>query len=194
MNIIRQYFAQWVGNKILYDIRDRLFDHFQKLSLKYYASTKTGEIISRVINDVEQTKKFVMTGLMNVWLDMMTILIAISIMFTMDIEIDDCCHYFVPVIWLSVKYFYGGLRRLTRERSQELAEVQGHFHERVQGIPVTRSLRFEDYEQEQFAKRNKHFLQRAMEHVDWNAMHVCRDKYNHRFSSIVRHRLWRRTK
>jgi len=39
---IRQYLAQWVGNKILYDIRDRLFDHIQKLSLKYYSQTKTG--------------------------------------------------------------------------------------------------------------------------------------------------------
>src|SRR5690606_20574371 len=74
-----------------------------------------------------------------------------------------------PLFGFTVKYFYGRLRRLTRERSQALAEVQGHLHERVQGIPVTRSFAIEDYEQEQFAKRNKHFLQRAMKHVDWNA-------------------------
>ena len=50
------------GNKILFDIREKLFDHIQKLGLKYYSHTKTGEIISRVINDVEQTKDFVVTG------------------------------------------------------------------------------------------------------------------------------------
>ncbi len=166
---IRQYLAQWVGNKILYDIRDRLFDHIQKLSLKYYASTKTGEIISRVINDVEQTKNFVVTGLMNVWLDMITILIAISIMLTMDVEMTIVAIILFPLFGFTVKYFYGRLRRLKRERSQALAEVQGHHHERDQGIPVTRSFAIEDYEQEQFAKRNKHFLQRAMKHVDWNA-------------------------
>jgi len=166
---IRQYLAQWVGNKILYDIRDRLFDHIQKLSLKYYASTKTGEIISRVINDVEQTKNFVVTGLMNVWLDMITILIAISIMLTMDVEMTIVAIILFPLFGFTVKYISGQLRRLTRERSQALAEVQGHLHERVQGIPVTRSFAIEDYEQEQFAKRNKHFLQRAMKHVDWNA-------------------------
>src|SRR5699024_7639618 len=81
---IRQYLAQWVGSKILYDIRDKLFDHIQKLSLRYYSNTKTGEIISRVIHDVEQTKNFVITGLMNLWLDLITILIAVSIMITMD--------------------------------------------------------------------------------------------------------------
>ena len=84
---IRQYLAQWVGNKILFDIRGKLFDHLQKLSLKFYSKTKTGEIISRVIHDVEQTKNFVMTGLMNIWLDVTTILIAIIIMFTMDVPL-----------------------------------------------------------------------------------------------------------
>lgn len=74
----RQYLAQWVSSHILYDIRDMLFDHLQRLSLKYYSNTKTGEIISRVINDVEQTKNFVVTGLMNLWLDLFTILIALT--------------------------------------------------------------------------------------------------------------------
>ena len=55
----RQYFAQWTSSKILYDIRDQLYTHIQKLSFKYYSNTKTGEVISRVINDVEQTKTFV---------------------------------------------------------------------------------------------------------------------------------------
>lgn len=52
----RQYYAQWVSSKVLYDIRDQLFSHIQKLSLRYYANTRAGEVISRVINDVEQTK------------------------------------------------------------------------------------------------------------------------------------------
>jgi subfamily B ATP-binding cassette protein MsbA len=58
----RQYLAQLVSNKILYDIRQKLYIHLQKLSLKYYSNTRAGEVISRVINDVEQTKNFVMIG------------------------------------------------------------------------------------------------------------------------------------
>src|SRR5699024_5510038 len=83
----RQYFAQLTARKILYVIRPKLFHHIQRLSLKYYANTKTGEIISRVIHDVEQTKAFVVTGLMNVWLDLVTIMIAIGIMLTMDVKL-----------------------------------------------------------------------------------------------------------
>ncbi len=166
---IRQYLAQWVGNTILFDIRDRLFDHIQKLSLKFYSKTKTGEIISRVIHDVEQTKTFVITGLMNIWLDLITILIAIGIMLTMDIGLTIVSIILFPFFGFSIKYFYARLRQLTRDRSQALAEVQGHLHERVQGMPVTRSFALEDYEQEQFEFRNRNFLNKALDHTNWNA-------------------------
>jgi len=166
---VRQYLAQLVASKILYDIRDKLFEHIQRLSLRFYSNTKTGEIISRVIHDVEQTKVFVVTGLMNVWLDLITILIAISIMLTMDLVLTVVSIILFPLFWFAVKFFYAHLRKLTRERSQALAEVQGHLHERVQGISVTRSFALEDYEQGQFDERNGHFLHKAIEHTKWNA-------------------------
>jgi subfamily B ATP-binding cassette protein MsbA len=165
----RQYYAQWVGSKILYDIRDQLFTHLQKLSLRYYANTRGGEIISRVINDVEQTKNFVITGLMNVWLDVVTIVIAIGIMLTMDVKLTLVSIVLFPFYGLSVKYFYGKLRHLTRVRSQALAEVQGHLHERVQGMPVIKSFATEEFEQKQFAKENSNFLTSALDHTSWNA-------------------------
>ncbi|QGH33430.1 ATP-binding cassette domain-containing protein [Gracilibacillus salitolerans] len=165
----RQYLAQWTGNKILFDIREQLFDHIQRLSLQYYSRTKTGEIISRVIHDVEQTKNFVMTGLMNIWLDMITILIAIGIMLFMDVWLTIVSIMLFPLYAISVKIFYGKLRALTRKRSQALAQVQGHLHERVQGIPVTRSFALEDYEEKEFDKQNQNFLQRAIDHTSWNA-------------------------
>src|SRR5699024_5918492 len=99
---------------------------------------------------------------MNVWLDLMTILIATIIMLTMDFWLTIVAIILFPLFGFSIKYFFGKLRRLTRERSQALAEVQGHLHERVQGMPVTRSFALEDHEQEQFDNRNENFLDRAL--------------------------------
>ncbi|UOR13325.1 ABC transporter ATP-binding protein [Halobacillus amylolyticus] len=165
----RQYLAQWIGNKVLYDVRDKLFDHIQKLSLRFYSQTKTGEIISRVIHDVEQTKTFVITGLMNIWLDMFTIVIAIIIMLTLDPWLTLVSIALFPFYGFAVKYFYATLRRLTRDRSQALAEVQGHLHERVQGVPVIRSFALENHEHKQFDVRNSNFLDKAIKHTNWNA-------------------------
>jgi ATP-binding cassette, subfamily B, putative efflux pump len=165
----RQYYAQWTGNKVLYDLRDRLFDHVQRLSLRFYSNNKAGEIISRIINDVEQTKDFVMTGMMNIWLDMVTLLIALAIMFSMNGWLTVISISMFPFYGISVRVFYTRLRKLTRERSQALAEVQGHLHERVQGMSVIKSFALEDYEQEQFRKKNTNFLNRALDHTAWNA-------------------------
>ena len=165
----RQYFAQWTSSKILYDIRDQLFTHIQKLGFKYYANTKTGEVISRVINDVEQTKTFIVTGLMNVWLDLATVVIAMAIMFTMDLKLTIVSILFLPFYMVSVKYFFGKLRQLTRKRSQALAEVQSYLHERVQGMAVIKSFAIEDVEQKNFDHENRNFLDKAIEHTKWNA-------------------------
>jgi ABC-type multidrug transport system fused ATPase/permease subunit len=166
---LRQYYAQWVGSKILYDIRDQLFGHLQKLSFRYYANTRVGEVISRIINDVEQTKTFVITGLMNVWLDLFTIIIAISIMFSMDVPLTIVSIVLFPFYGFSIKYFYGRLRHLTRVRSQALANVQGHLHERVQGMPIIQGFALEEHEQKEFNSQNQQFLSKALEHTSWNA-------------------------
>ncbi|WP_026073451.1 ABC transporter ATP-binding protein [Robertmurraya massiliosenegalensis] len=165
----RQYFAQWTASKILYDVRDRLFTHIQKLSFKYYSNTKAGEVISRVINDVEQTKTFVITGLMNLWLDLATIAIAVVIMMTMDVKLTIVSLILFPFYAFSIKYFFGNLRKLTRRRSQALAEVQSYLHERVSGMPVIKSFAIEDEEQKRFDSQNSNFLSKAIDHTKWNA-------------------------
>ncbi len=165
----RQYFAQWTGNKILFDIRHRLFTHLQKLSLNYYHRQKLGQIISRVIHDVEQTKEFVVTGMMNIWLDMITLLIAFSIMFWMNPVMSLVSIAIFPLYMVSVRFFYKNMKLSTKERSQALAELQGHLHERIQGISVIRSFHLEEREEENFREKNSHFLDRALQQTKWVA-------------------------
>lgn len=165
----RQYYAQYVSNKILYDIRQVLYGHLQKLSLNYYSNTRAGEVISRVINDVEQTKNFVMIGLMNVWLDLATIIIAIAIMLTLDIPLTIVTLLAFPFYAYSVKHFFGRLRELTRKRSQALANVQSYLHERVSGVSVIKSFALEEKEQKNFDEVNGQFLEKAIDHTKWNA-------------------------
>ncbi|HDG8500357.1 TPA: SAV1866 family putative multidrug efflux ABC transporter [Staphylococcus aureus] len=169
IEFIRQYLAQWTSNKILYDIRKKLYNHLQALSARFYANNQVGQVISRVINDVEQTKDFILTGLMNIWLDCITIIIALSIMFFLDVKLTLAALFIFPFYILTVYVFFGRLRKLTRKRSQALAEVQGFLHERVQGISVVKSFAIEDNEAKNFDKKNTNFLTRALKHTRWNA-------------------------
>ncbi len=166
---LRQYYAQWVSSRILFDIRNQLFAHLQRLSMRYYNNHKTGEVVSRVINDVESTKSFIETGLMNIWLDLITIGLTLSVMLYMDVKLTLVAILVFPLYAVSVKYFYKRLRQLTRERSAALAHLQGHLHERVNGMSLIRSFALEEHETRAFAKENNRFLQKALDHTRWNA-------------------------
>lgn len=169
VEFFRQYYAQRVSNRILYDIRMKLYEHLQKLGLKFYANNRVGDVISRTINDVEQTKEFVMTGLMNIWIDLVTVVIAIGIMMMLDVKLTLITLIALPFYMISVKYFFTKLRELTRERSKALAGVQSYLHERVQGMNIIKSFTLEKHEQGIFAETNGNFLNKALAQTRWNA-------------------------
>lgn len=165
----RQYFAQRISNRVLYDIRNNMYGHLQKLGQKFYANNRVGDVISRTINDVEQTKEFIVTGLMNVWIDLVTVVIAIGIMLYMDFKLTLVTLIALPFYVISVKFFFTKLRTLTRERSKALAGVQSYLHERVQGMSVITSFTLEQHEQGVFKKANGNFLEKALDQTRWNA-------------------------
>lgn len=166
----RQYFAQLTTSRILFDLRNRLYAHLQRLSLRFYQNRKSGEIISRIMNDVEQTKSIVETGMMNIWLDMFTLTIALVIMANMDPLLTLTAVLVLPFYGYAVKKLYKRLRGYSRARSQAVAEMQGYLSEHVGGVPVVKSFTLEQYEQEQFGAKNSRFLERALALTRWNAL------------------------
>jgi len=166
----RQYFAQKITSTILFDLRSKLYTHLQRLSLRFYQNRKSGEIISRMINDAEQTKSLVETGLMNIWLDMFTLSVALIIMFQMNAVLTIVAIVILPFYAFAVKKLYKRLRAYSRSRSQSLAEMQGYLNEHINGIPVVKSFTLENHEQREFQTRNSNFLQRALALTRWNAL------------------------
>ncbi|MFB4325087.1 ABC transporter ATP-binding protein [Priestia sp. BR_2] len=167
---LRQYFAQFITSRILFDMRNRLYAHLQRLSLRYYQNTKVGEAISRFINDVEQSKNLVEVGMMNIWLDMFTLLFVLVVMLFMNPVLTLVAISILPLYGLAVNLLYKRLKRLTKDRSQALAGIQAYLHERIQGISVIRSFTLERYDQEKFEGINGNFLNKAMAQTRWNAL------------------------
>ncbi|WP_410769154.1 ABC transporter ATP-binding protein [Fontibacillus sp. BL9] len=165
----RQYFAQFITAKILFDLRNKLYTHLQRLSLRYYQNTKVGEVISRFINDAEQTKNIVEVGMMNVWLDSFTLVFVLGFMFYLNPLLTLVAIAIFPLYALAVKVLYKRLKKLTKDRSAALAGIQAYLHERIQGISVIRSFALERHEARQFEGINGKYLSRAMAHSRWNA-------------------------
>ena len=156
---LRQYFAQFITSRILFDMRNRLYAHLRAY-LRYYQNTKVGEAISRFINDVEQSKNLVEVGMMNIWLDMFTLLFVLIVMFFMNPVLTLVAISILPLYGLAVNLLYKRLKRLTKDRSQALAGIQAYLHERIQGISVIRSFTLERYDQKKFEGINGNFLKK----------------------------------
>ncbi|CQR56285.1 ABC transporter ATP-binding protein [Paenibacillus riograndensis] len=165
----RQYFAQLITSRVLFDMRNRLYGHLQRLSLRYYQNTKVGEAISRFINDVEQSKNLVEVGMMNVWLDMFTLVFALAFMFYLNPVLALVSIAILPLYGIAVNTLYKRLKLLTKDRSQALAAIQGYLHERIQGIAIIRSFTMERVDKKQFKDINGKFLEKAMAQTRWNA-------------------------
>ncbi len=165
----RQYFAQFITAKILFDLRNKLYAHLQRLSLRYYQNTKVGEVISRFINDAEQTKNIVEVGMMNVWLDSFTLVFVLGFMLYLDPFLTLVAISIFPLYAIAVKVLYKRLKKLTKDRSAALAGIQAYLHERIQGISVIRSFALERHDARQFEGINGKYLSRAMAHSRWNA-------------------------
>ncbi|KWX77689.1 multidrug ABC transporter ATP-binding protein [Paenibacillus riograndensis] len=165
----RQYFAQLITSRVLFDMRNRLYGHLQRLSLRYYQNTKVGEAISRFINDVEQSKNLVEVGMMNVWLDMFTLVFALVFMFYLNPVLALVSIAILPLYGIAVNTLYKRLKLLTKDRSQALAAIQGYLHERIQGIAIIRSFTMERVDKKQFKDINGKFLEKAMAQTRWNA-------------------------
>ncbi|OKP73072.1 multidrug ABC transporter ATP-binding protein [Paenibacillus helianthi] len=166
----RQYFAQLITSRVLFDMRNRLYGHLQRLSLRYYQNTKVGEAISRFINDVEQSKNLVEVGMMNVWLDMFTLVFALAFMFYLNPVLALVSIAILPLYGIAVNTLYKRLKLLTKDRSQALAAIQGYLHERIQGIAIIRSFTMEKVDKKQFEDINGKFLEKAMAQTRWNAV------------------------
>lgn len=165
----RQYFAQLITAKILSDLRSKLYSHIQRLSLRYYQNTKVGEIISRFINDAEQTKNIVEVGMMNIWLDMFTLVFVLGFMFYLNPTLTLVSIAIFPLYALAVKILYKRLKKLTKDRSAALAGIQAYLHERIQGISVIRSFALERHDHRKFEGINGKYLNKALAHSRWNA-------------------------
>ena len=124
---------------------------------------------------------------MNVWLDTATIAIAIIVMFSMNIKLTFVALLILPIYVVAVKYFFGRLRKLTKERSQALATMQGYLHERIQGMQVTRSFALEEYEGKQFEKEIMNFDE-SVNAYELDGENIFGSKYVNRFRAVTRDR------
>ena len=134
------------------DLRKRIQQHVQRLPVRYYDSTKTGALVSRVMNDAEGIRNLVGTGLVQLFGGMLTAAISIAILFYLNARLAALILGAIAVFAAVLYFAFNTARPLFKKRGELIATVTGRLTEGLSGIRVVKAYRAEKHEARVFAK------------------------------------------
>lgn len=148
------YYTQYLGQKTLYDLRTQLFEHVQKLALKYFDRTPIGRIVTRTTNDVESLGELFSSGIVMVFSDIFIIIWILGFMFFMDIPLSLVTLSVLPVLIYGTFLFRKKVRESYRDVRLHLARLNSYMQEHVTGMSVVQIFRKEKDEMKKFSSIN----------------------------------------
>ena len=168
LGIVQTYLTNEVGQRVMRDLRDRLYEHLQTLSISFFTDTRTGEIQSRVANDVGGVQNVVSSTVSNVLSNSVIFISTLIAMFILSWELTVVSMFTVPIFALISK-FVGARRRAASARTQKAAaEVSAITQETlsISGMMLSKLFGQQEREIQRFHEENQHLadltLQRQM--------------------------------
>ena len=163
------YLVSWVGQRALQDLRLRIFEHLQSLSVGFYSRTKAGVLISRMTNDIQALDQLVSDGIVTLFSSTLTLLGIAAVLLVLDPGLALVTFLVFPVLLLGSVAFRvaaAGAYRLTRER---IAYVTAYLQEALSGIRVVLAFGQEKRHERRFAELNEENRAANMKTVYLNA-------------------------
>ncbi len=146
------YNLGWVGERIVADLRKRLYKHLHELSLRFFAARKLGEITSRLTNDVQSVRTAVTRSLVDLLNQSFSLVGSVALMVALNWRMSALVFFTVPVASLAARYFGGRIRRLSRKVQDELAETTAIAEEGLSAVRVVKAFARESYEVGRYGK------------------------------------------
>ncbi|HBK69490.1 MAG TPA: thiamine ABC transporter permease [Firmicutes bacterium] len=163
---ILQYFCNnfitsWghiMGARMEYDMRNEIFSHLQKLSFTYYDNNKTGQIMSRIVNDLFDISELAHHGPEEVLISFIKIFGSFIILLTVNVKLTLITFTLVPLmVWFGLLY-NGKMKAVFAKNRQKIAEVNAQIEDSIAGIRVVQSFANQEIERKKFITGNKQFL------------------------------------
>jgi ATP-binding cassette subfamily B protein len=148
---------------IEYDLRNDLFAHLQKLPVAYYHSQRTGDLMSRVINDISSVRMLLGPGILNFINAPLYYLYAIVLMFSMDSRMTLAAMLPYPILIWAVRNFRGKVLKSSRRVQEQMAELSSHVQENLSGMHVVKAYAQELNQTRQFEKLSEDYQKESME-------------------------------
>ncbi len=166
----RMIYTGKLAQLVLYQLRTKLYEHLQKLSLSFYNNKRTGQIMSRVTNDVNVMEQFIVEGLRDSTINALKVSIIIVILFYTNPQL--ALLTLIPTIPLSwgTRTFSSRIRNTYRAMRRRLADMNSILSDTIAGIQVVQVFGQEDYEARKFRLKSHEFFEAGIQSNRLQAM------------------------
>lgn len=160
---IVSYWGHLLGVRMEQDMRRDVFTHLQTLPFSYYDNTKTGHIMSRIINDLRDITELAHHGPEDLFISLVMLVGSFVVLMTIEWRLTLILFAFIPIILLFVMSKRKRMSNSFKKVREKIADVNSQLENSISGARVAKSFTNEDYEIEKFNRGNAHFSEARKE-------------------------------
>lgn len=165
VSYLRSYLAGLAGHRIIFDLRQELYLHVQRMSLSFFDRQQIGAVVNRMTGDIAAAQNFVGSALVNAAMDLSCVVAIVVLLFAF--------HWKLALVSLSVLPFYAvihySLTKQIKVKSRaihdQLQEISGDLHEQFAGISTIQSFTQEEAEADEFREQSERYLNTVLSNV-----------------------------
>ncbi|MEZ4727677.1 MAG: ABC transporter ATP-binding protein [Caldilineaceae bacterium] len=157
-NSFVDYQGHMMGALMERDMRAELFEHYQKLSFRFYDEQRTGQLLTRLTNDSFDLSELYHHGPEDLIISLLNFVGAFAIMVTINAQLAWLIFLFLPVMAVYVYYLNIRLKRSYRESKDRIGDINAQVEDTLAGIRTVKSFTNEGVEDQKFTHANNHFV------------------------------------
>jgi len=160
LQYLQRYGMAYAGQRVIFDIRNKLYRHLQQLSFSFYDKAQTGQLMSRVTADVETAQRFLSNGFIQIISNCITFMATLALMISMEWRLTLMAMISVPLLAWRVQVYSVKIRPMFWQIQQQLAVLTARLQENITGQRVVKAFARKDYEIQKFERENLSLLER----------------------------------
>ncbi len=144
------YLINWLGQRLVFDLRFQSYRHLNRLSMSYYDQRQSGKILARLTGDIDVIQHMMTGGIVTLITDIVTIFAVLGVIFYKDWRLALVAVAVVPLYVLNYKLFIKYIREISVKLREQWDELLGMLHEKVEAVNVVKAFVREDFELNRF--------------------------------------------
>ena len=164
------YYASWLGQSVVRDIRVKLFKHMLKFKMTYFDKSSVGVLITRAVTDMERIAYIFGQGLFMIFSDVLKMLVVAGFMFYMNWKLSLIVIVTLPIILFATKIFQKYMKRAFEDVRTEVSNLNSFVQERVTGMKILQLFTRETTEYKKFKAINERHKKGWLKTVWYNSI------------------------